>query len=75
MRKKVREHEGWFKDMVSGTIDCGDTSQYSKYMKSVKSDEKKRLEMEALQNDVSGLKSEMSEIKSLLLTLVQNQKG
>ena len=38
--KKVREHDGWFKDMVSGTIDCGDTSEYSKYMKSV-ADEKK----------------------------------
>jgi hypothetical protein len=75
MRKKVREHEGWFKDMVSGTVDCGDTSQYAKYMMSVKSDEKKRLEMEALQNDVSGLKSEIGEIKSLILTLVQNQKG
>ena len=36
-------------------------------------DEKEK--MEALQNDVSNLKSDMSEIKSLLLTLVQDQKG
>ena len=75
MRKKIREHDGWFKDMTSGAIDCGDSSEYAKYMKAYRAEESKRLEMQALQNDVSGLKAGMSDIKSLLLTIVQNQKG
>ena len=36
---------------------------------------KKDSDFDALQNEVSELKSDMSDIKSLLLTLVQNQKG
>ena len=75
MRKKVREHEGWYKDMNSGLIDCANSSEYQKYMKSYHADQKGKEDFEALQNDVSALKSEMGDIKSLLLTLVQNQKG
>ena len=44
-------------------------------MKAYHADQKGKVDFEALQNDVSALKSEMGDIKSLLLTLVQNQKG
>jgi hypothetical protein len=75
MKKKVREHEGWYKDMTTGVVDCTNNSEYEKYMKSYRADQKEKEDFEALQNDVSALKSEMGDIKSLLLTLVQNQKG
>jgi len=75
MKKKIREHEGWYKDMTSGVIDCSNTSEYEKYMKSYYADLREQEEFEALQNDVSALKSEIGDIKSLLLTLVQKQKG
>ena len=50
------------------------TSEYDKYMASYNRRQKEKSDKEALQNEVSQLKSEMSDIKSLLLTLVQNQK-
>tara|TARA_B100001113_G_scaffold301541_1_gene260633 strand:+ start:564 stop:785 length:222 start_codon:yes stop_codon:yes gene_type:complete len=64
----VKDHAGWFRDN-SGAIQCADTSTYDKYMKGYRAEQKKRKEFVALQNDVSALKSDMSEIKSLLLTL------
>jgi len=42
-------------------------------MASYRSAEKKEQEFQTLQNEVSELKSELGDIKSLLLTLVQNQ--
>ena len=43
-------------------------------MKSYHAEQRQRGEQIALQNEVSELKSEMSDIKSLLLTLVQDKK-
>ena len=40
-------------------------------MKGYRADQEKEKQMETLQTEVSELKSDMSEIKSLLLTLVQ----
>ena len=75
MERKVRGHDGWTKDPSNGVVKCTNRSEYDKYMKGYWAEKKKQEEFDALQNDVSGLKSEMSDIKSLLLTLVQNQKG
>ena len=75
MKKEIREHEGWFKDTSSGVIDCTNSSEYEKYMKSYHADLKEKEDFKALQNDVFALKSELGDIKSLLLTLVQKQKG
>ena len=40
-------------------------------MKQYRAEQKKELDLATLQNDVSGLKSELDEIKSLLLTLTK----
>ena len=64
----VKDHAGWFRDS-GGAIQCADTSTYAKYMKGYRAEQEKRKEFVALQNDVSALKSDMSEIKTLLLTL------
>ena len=53
MKKKVREHEGWYKDMTTGVVDCTNNSEYEKYMKSYRADQKEKEDFEALQNDVS----------------------
>ena len=47
--------------------------EYDKYMASYNKRQKEEAEKNALQKEVSDLKSEMGDIKSLLLTLVQNQ--
>tara|TARA_B100002019_G_scaffold225546_1_gene198557 strand:+ start:6776 stop:7021 length:246 start_codon:yes stop_codon:yes gene_type:complete len=71
----IENKDGWAKDTISGAIDCTSTSEYDKFMKAYYADKKKEKDFETLQSEVSELKSDMSDIKSLLLTLVQsNQK-
>ena len=69
----VEGKEGWFRDPSSNAIVNGNQSDYDKYMASYNRRQKEKLEKDALQKEVSQLKSEMGDIKSLLLTLVQNQ--
>jgi|TARA_R100000005_G_C4905843_1_gene145822 hypothetical protein len=69
----VEGKEGWFRDPSSNAIVNGNQSDYDKYMASYNKRQKERTDKEALQKEVSELKSEMSDIKALLLTLVQKQ--
>lgn len=71
----VDGREGWYRDPESNAILNGNVSEYDKYMASYNKRQKEEMEKKALQNEVSALKSEMGDIKALLLTLVQNQKG
>ena len=73
MYQPVKDHQNWFRDSQSGSFDCADESTYEKYMKAYQAEKKAKEDFSTLQNEVNGLKSDMSEIKSLLLTLVQNQ--
>ena len=68
----VKDHAGWYRD-ENGAIQCANTSDYKKYMKRYNAQKVKEQQMETLQTEVSELKSEMSDIKSLLLTLVQSK--
>ena len=71
MYQPVKDHQNWFRDSQSGSFDCADESTYEKYMKAYQAEKKAKQDFSTLQNEVNGLKSDMSEIKSLLLTLVQ----
>ena len=71
MYQPVKDHQNWFRDSQSGSFDCVDESTYEKYMKAYQAEKKAKEDFFTLQNEVNGLKSDMSEIKSLLLTLVQ----
>ena len=68
----VEGKEGLFRDPSSNAIVHGNQDEYDKYMASYNKRHKDEIEKKALQKEVSDLKSEMSDIKSLLLTLVQN---
>jgi hypothetical protein len=70
----IKGYDGWFKDQSSGAIECADQNKYNTYMKKYRAGLEKEQRMETLQNEVSELKSEMGDIKSLLLTLVQNSE-
>lgn len=70
----IKDKDGWWKDTTSGSIESADKARYEKYMKSYRANQIEKAKQIALQNDVSELKSEMSEIKTLLLTLVQDKK-
>ena len=71
MYQPVKGKDNWVRDSQSGSFDCVDESTYDKYMKSHAASLKAKEDFSTLQNEVNGLKSDMSEIKSLLLTLVQ----
>ena len=66
--------EGWFRDPSSNAIINANQTEYAKYMATYNRRQKEMTERDALQKEVSQLKSEMGDIKALLLTLVQNQR-
>ena len=66
--------EGLYRDPSSNAIVNGNVDEYDKYMASYNKRHKEFEEKKALQKQVSDLKSEMNDIKSLLLTLVQNSE-
>ena len=74
MKQPIENHDGWWKDTISGAIQSADTTAYEKYMKRYKADQSKELEYQALQNDVSTLKSDMGEIKALLTQLANKER-
>lgn len=69
MKVPIKDLDGWFKDDENGSVQCSDNAKYNAYMASYRAEQRKKEDFETLQNDVSGLKSEIGEIKSLLLTL------
>jgi hypothetical protein len=69
----VEGKEGVYRDPSSNAILNGSQDEYDKYMASYNKRQQEEMEKRALQKEVSDLKSDMSDIKSLLLTLVQNQ--
>lgn len=75
MKQPIKNNTGWMRESTSGAFEFTDNNEYGEYMKKYNSRQKQAQTQKALQEDVSALKSEMSEIKSLLLTLVQTQKG
>ena len=73
MKVAVVDCEGWYKDDITGAVQCADTKKYNDYMRNYRARKQKDRDFDTLQNEVSELKSELGDIKSLLLTLVKNQ--
>ena len=67
----VENREGWFRDPASHAIVNCNKSQYEQYMASYNKREKKEESFNTLQNDVELLKSDISDMKSMLLKLVE----
>ena len=69
----VDQKEGWYRDPDShAVVNCNKT-QYEQYMASYNKREKKEQSFNTLQKEVSGLKSDISDMKSMLLKLVENK--
>ena len=67
----VENREGWFRDPESHAVVNCNKSQYEQYMASYNKREKKEKSFNTLQNDVELLKSDISDMKSMLLKLVE----
>tara|TARA_B100000287_G_scaffold367213_1_gene362845 strand:+ start:2304 stop:2573 length:270 start_codon:yes stop_codon:yes gene_type:complete len=71
----VDNREGWFRDPDSNAVVNCNKSQYDQYMASYNKRHKKEKEFSALQTDVDTLKSDISDMKSMLLQLVEKQNA
>lgn len=69
----VTDNPNLGRDPASGAIINTNQSEYEKYMKSLKAEQKREQTIESLQNDVSALKSELGDIKSILLQIANNK--
>ena len=69
----VENREGWFRDPDSHAIVNCNKSQYEQYMASYNKRENKEKAFNTLQKEVSGLKSDISDMKSMLLQLVEKK--
>jgi len=67
----VTDHPHLGRDKYSGAVVNTNRREYENYMRGLEQDKKKNKSLNDLQNEISELKSEMGDIKSLLLTLVQ----
>lgn len=65
----VDGHPGLYRDLESGAIVNDNLYEYESYMKSYQNRKDKFDKINQIENDLSTLKSEMSEIKNLLLEL------
>ena len=67
------ENKGFYRDTESNAIVMTDGDEYSKYMQSYNERQRKKTEFTSLQNQVNALKSDVNDIKSLLLQLVKEK--
>lgn len=69
--RKVEDHPDFVRG-PNGEIVLSNKTIYDSYMAGIQAEEDRDKKLQSLQTDVSMLKSELGDIKSLLLTLVQN---
>ena len=69
----VDNRDGWYRDPASNAVVNCNKSQYDQYMASYNKRENKEKAFTTLQKEVSGLKSDISDMKSMLLQLVENK--
>ena len=67
------ENKGFYRDTDSNAIVMTDGDEYSKYMQSYNERQRKKKDFTSLQNEVNALKSDVTDIKSLLLQLVKEK--
>lgn len=68
------ENKGYCRDTESNAIVMTDIDEYSKYMQSYNERQKSKRNFTSLQKEVNELKSDMSDIKGLLLQLVKEKQ-
>ena len=71
----VDQKEGWFRDPDSNAIVNCNKTQYDEYMAAYNKRRRKEQKFETLQTDVDALKSDISDMKSLLLQLVEKNNA
>lgn len=65
----VDGHPSLYRDIESGAIVNDNTYEYESYMKSYQMRQNKSHKIDSIENELQDLKSELTEIKNLLLKL------
>ena len=71
----VTDRKGWFRDPDSNAIVNCNKSAYDQYMASYNKREKKERQFTSLQTDVDALKSDISDMKSMLTQLLEKNNA
>ena len=69
---KVDSDTSLIRDVDSGAIINTNKGEYDKFMRLSKKKFQEKQEMNKLKDDVEGMKSDIEEIKSLLITIAKN---
>ena len=69
----VDKKDGWFRDPDSNAVVNCNKTQYEQYMASYNKRQKKEDQFNTLQTDVDALKSDISDMKNMLLQLVEKK--
>ena len=70
----VEGKQGWYRDPESNAVINTNKNEYDKYMTSYNKRKRRETTVEALQNEVETVKSDLSEIKDLLKTLLEKNQ-
>ena len=71
----VENRDGWFRDPESNAVVNCNKTQYEQYMASYNKRQKKDDDFDSLQNDVDLLKSDISDMKSMLTLLLEKKNA
>ena len=70
---KVEGHGGLYRDSQTNSIVNRNTSEYKQYMSQKKTRDNEHQKVDVIEQDLTNLKNEINEIKSLLKELVNGQ--
>ena len=70
---KVEGHSGLYRDSQTNSIVNRNTSEYKQYMSQKKTRNNEHQKVDVIEQDLTNLKNEINEIKSLLKELVNGQ--
>lgn len=71
---RISDSAGLVRDLSTGAIINTNTSEYENYLKQVKARQEEQLKLQQHDVDIKEIKSELSEIKQLLVSLVNKDK-
>ena len=71
----VDNRDGWYRDPASNAVVNCNKSQYDQYMASYNKREKKEKQFTSLQTDVDALKSDISDMKNMLLKFLEKNNA
>jgi len=70
---KVEGHGGLYRDSQTNSIVNRNTSEYKQYMSQKKTRDNEHQKVDVIEQDLTNLKNDINEIKSLLKELVNGQ--